>query len=443
MSVSTRTRLIEHVRVPLHRDGYALAANSAFTAVTGLVYWIVAAHEYGPRDVGVNAALISSMMFLAGIAGLNLTNVVVRFLPEAGPRTARVAAIAYAVAGFAAVVVALVFVAGVGAWAPSLDFLGDDAALGGWFLLSTVGWCLFSIQDSVLTALGKAVWVPVENAVFALLKLGLLIVFASLLPVYGIFVSWTAAMLVSVACVNAVIFTRLVRRQVLRRHDEPAMFRNRAFGRYFAADYACSVAWMSATNLMPLVVTAVAGAAVNARYALAWAVALPLYAFAASIGMSLVLHGSRDRASLPALERKAALQGARVLLPTVLAAVLLAPHVLSLFGGDYAAEATTLLRLLALAALPYFVLTLALSVARVERRLRPAVLAWTTQAVLALALAAPLLDALGVTGAGVAWLGSQCAVAVGVLAVRARRGVLSPGIPAPASPPAGPAPRPR
>ena len=139
MSVSTRARLVEHVRIPLHRDGYALAANSAFTAVAGLAYWIVAAHQYSAHDVGVNAALISSMMFLAGIAGLNLTNVVGRFLPEAGSRTARLTAISYAVAGSAAACVALVFVLGAGAWAPSLDFLSDDQALGAWFVLSTSG----------------------------------------------------------------------------------------------------------------------------------------------------------------------------------------------------------------------------------------------------------------------------------------------------------------
>jgi O-antigen/teichoic acid export membrane protein len=420
VSVVTRARVIEHVRVPLHRDGYALAANSAFTAVAGLIYWIVAAREYSAHDVGVNAALISSMMFLAGIAGLNLTNVVVRFLPDAGRRTARLTAVSYVVAGCAAVGVALVFVLGAGVWAPSLDFRRDDQALGAWFVLSTLGWCLFAIQDSVLTALGKAVWVPVENAVFSLLKLGLVVAFATLLPVYGIFVSWTVGMLVAVAGVNVVIFGKLMRRHAARPDAETSSLRGPAFARYFAADYVCSVAWMSAINLMPLVVTAVAGATENAFYALAWAVSLPLYAFAANIGMSLVLHGARDRASLPALERKAALQGARVLLPSVLIAVVLAPEVLSLFGGNYPEKGTTLLRLLALGALPYFVLTLALSVARIERRLRPAMLAWGAQAILALGMAAPLLNALGVTGAGVAWLASQCLVAAGVLVFRLR-----------------------
>jgi O-antigen/teichoic acid export membrane protein len=234
-------------------------------------------------------------------------------------------------------------------------------------------------------------------------------------------------MLVSVVSVNAVIFTWLMPRRQPNAAEGLTTLRTRAFRRYFAADYMCSVAWMSGTNLMPLVVTAVAGPAANAGYALAWAVSLPLYAFAASIGMSLVLHGSREGASLPDLERKAALQGARVLLPSVLVAVALAPEILTLFGSGYSAAATTVLRLLALSAVPYFVLTLAISVARIERRLGPAVVAWAAQALLALGLAAPLVSALGVTGAGVAWFASQCTVAAVVLALRVRRHVLSLG----------------
>src|SRR5947209_9587161 len=82
-------QLLEHIRIPLHRDGYALALNSAFTAATGLVYWILAAKTYSAHAVGINSALISSMMFLAGISSLNLPNILVRVLPESGRRTSR------------------------------------------------------------------------------------------------------------------------------------------------------------------------------------------------------------------------------------------------------------------------------------------------------------------------------------------------------------------
>src|SRR4051812_4784919 len=420
LGAGVASRLAEHVRTPLHRDAYALGLSSGSTAAAGLVYWIVAANAYRPHALGVNAALISSMMFLAGVASLNLPNIVVRFLPEAGGRTTRLVAYSYAAAAALALVAVVVFLAGIGAWAPRLGFLRRDPALELWFALSTVAWCVFTIQDGVLTALGRAVWVPVENAGFSLLKLALLAVLAAVLPLYGIFVSWTIAMLVAVGAVNIVVFRRLTRRGTPAATGAAVRLRDRAFLRYFAADYVSTVAWLSAANLMPVIVTAQAGATTNAYYALAWAVALPLYAFAANIGTSLVLHATLEPGALATLTRKAARQGVQLLLPLVAGIVLLAPLLLSLFGGDYAQRSTPLLRLLAAAAIPYFVLVLTVSAARVRRRLRIAVVAMGAQATLTLTLVAPLLDRFGVTGAGVAWLGSQCAAAAGVLAVRAR-----------------------
>ncbi len=410
-----RTRLLEHVRMPLHRDGYALALNTAFTAATGLLYWILAAKTYSAHAVGVNSALISSMMFLAGIASLNLPNILVRFLPESGRRTVRRVILSYAAAMTLALCTAAVFIIWVGRWAPRLGFLHADRGLQEWFLFSTLAWCVFVIQDSVLTALGRAVWVPVENAVFSVLKLGLLAAVAASMPLYGIFVSWTIAMLVSVAAVNLIIFLRLMRPARGWASAAVLNIRDRAFARYFAADYICSVAWLSTTLLMPVVVTAAVGATTNAYWALAYAVALPFYAFAQNIGTALMLHGTNDRAALPTLARKAARQGARVLLPSVALLAVLAPYLLSLFGGKYPERSTTLLRLLALGALPNFVLVLAVSIARVQRRLRRAVIACCTEAALALSLATPLLHALGVVGAGIAWVGSQSLVAFGLL----------------------------
>ncbi|WP_051324521.1 lipopolysaccharide biosynthesis protein [Candidatus Solirubrobacter pratensis] len=414
-------RFIEHVRIPLHRDAYALALSSGLTAATGLVYWIVAAYVYSPHAVGVNSALIASMMFLAGISSLNLPNIIVRFLPEAGSRTLRLVASSYAAAALLAAVAATVFLVGVSAFAPKLGFLRGHGSMQLWFAVSSLAWCIFTIQDGVLTALGRAVWVPVENAGFSLLKLGLLVGTAALAPVYGIFVSWTIATLVAVICVNLLIFQRLAKTAPRARAGGLIVLRDRAFARYFAADYVCSVAWVSACNLMPVVVTAVAGATTNAYYALAWAVSLPVYAIAANIGTSLVLHGTMDPPSLGVLRRQAAVQGARVLVPIVLVLIVGAPYILALFGGDYAERSATLLRLLAIGTLPYLVLVLAVSAARVRRRLRTAVIAMSSQAVLALALVAPLLDRFGVTGAGVAWLASQCVVAAGLLLVGSRR----------------------
>jgi O-antigen/teichoic acid export membrane protein len=414
----------------LHRDGYALALNAAFTAATGLVYWIIAARNYSAHSVGVNSALISSMMFVAGVACLNLPNVLVRFLPHSGRRTQKRVVGSYCVAAVVALCAAAIFVLGVTAWAPRLSFLRSDHGLQAWFVFSTIAWCLFAIQDSVLTALGRAVLVPIENAVFSVVKLGLLVALATSMRGYGIFVSWTLAMLVSVIGVNLIIFARLIPRRANDARTGVISMRDRAFLRYFAADYACSIAWLSAANLMPLIVTAASGATTNAYWALAYAVMLPLYVFAQSIGTSLILHGSTDSAELPTLTRKAALQGMRVLVPVVVLLLLVAPYLLSLFGRTYAEHSTTVLRLLALGALPNFVLALTVSVARVQRRLRRAVVAVAAEAGVSLGLATPLVHATGATGAGIALLTAQCLVAAALL-LTARRWMFVP-VPEPA-----------
>ncbi len=411
-----RSRFGAHARVPLFRDGYALALNSAVTAVLGLAYWVVAAHVYSPYVVGINSALIAAMMFVAGIATLNLSNVLVRFLPEGGDRARRFVAGSYAVTAATAALLSAVLVFKLVELPEELRFFNDVSGLAPAFAVATIVWCIFVLQDAVLTGIGRAVWVPLENGVFAVLKLGLLVAFAGVLSEFGIFASWAIAMGLCVIGVNVIMFARLLPE---RRGGAvaPNLVRTRAFAGYFVADWACAISWLAGTTLLPVVVTSVAGADTNATFALSWAVAFPLYAVSTAIGTALVVHGSKSPGDLPALIRQSFWQGAAILGACVAVLVIAAPLALQLFGDDYAAEGATLLRILALGALPNLVVALWLARARVLRRLRlPAVLL-CGQAVLTLILVGPLLNSLGATGAGVAWAIGQTALAAGVLAV--------------------------
>jgi O-antigen/teichoic acid export membrane protein len=164
-----------------------------------------------------------------------------------------------------------------------------------------------------------------------------------------------------------------------------------------------------------VIVTAAAGATINAYWALAYAVALPLYSISTNIGTSLLLHGTAERSALPVLVRKAAIQGGWLLIPAAVLVAALAPYLLALFGPSYARHSAAALRLLAIGALPNFLIVLAVNIARVKRRMARAVIALGMEAVIALGLAAPLLGAMGVTGVGVGWACAQVVVALGLL----------------------------
>ena len=272
----SRAQVLAHLRVPLHRDGYALTLNSAITSVVGLLYWVIAAHLYSPRVVGMNSALIAAMQFVAGVATLNLANVLVRFLSEIGSGARRLLLAGYAATAVAATAGSIVFLAVAGGLSEQLRFVGTSMALMLTFGAATIAWCVFVLQDGALTGLGRAVWVPVENAIFAAAKVVLLLAFATLVPTYGIFVSWTVAMMLSVAGVNVLLFGRLLKRPA---PGAPSgdLGPPRALARYFAADLVCALAWIASTTLLPVIVTGVEGATINAAFALAWAVAFPLY----------------------------------------------------------------------------------------------------------------------------------------------------------------------
>src|SRR4051794_41665099 len=100
------------------------------------------------------------MMFLAGVAGLNLPNVVVRFLPEAGRLTARLVAASYVITAAIAAVAATIFVAGAPAWAPRLDFVSSSTPLAVGVVVAAVAGTGVVLPDGGLTRLRRAVVGP-------------------------------------------------------------------------------------------------------------------------------------------------------------------------------------------------------------------------------------------------------------------------------------------
>jgi O-antigen/teichoic acid export membrane protein/aminoglycoside phosphotransferase (APT) family kinase protein len=411
-------RLRAQLRVPLFRDGYALVLNSGLTALMGAVYWLLAAHEFSARTLGINSAALSATMFLAGVSQLNLMSALLRFVPVSGAAARRLVVSSYGVSVALGVVTATVFIAGVTRWAPNLGFLQQPAFVA-WFLAATAAWCVFNLQDSVLTGVGRAVLVPVENQIFSTAKIVLLLALATASPRYGIFASWTAALVLSLVPVNLLVFMRLLPAHARAdgRHARPP---SRAqLARYVSADCLASLFWLAATSLMPVIVLAFVGATPTAWFSMAWMIAMPLFLMSINGGAALVVAGAREEHRLDQYARQALRQTLRMVVPAALALAVAAPLVLRLFGAQYAAGATTTLRLLSLAAIPNAVVALAVSARRVRRDMRAVVLLTASQCGLVLAVGVALLRHGSIAGVGAAWLVASTLVAGAVVAIDA------------------------
>lgn len=400
-------RLTAHSRQPLYRNAYALIASSGVTSVLGLGYWVLAARIFPAEAVGFNAAAISAMMFLAGLAQLNLISVLVRFVPETGRLASRLILGAYGISIVVALAASLIFLAGLRLWTPALGGMSSSAWLVVWFVASTMAWCVFVLEDSAMTGLRRATWVPVSNGIFAVSKIALVVVLAGFAPTYGIFGSWTLALAVSLIFTNVLIFSRLIPRHAATAAASSIGLPLRSIARYLSADYVASLFWLTCTTLLPVIVTSVAGVRVNAYFYLAWQIGYSLHILSISTGSSFIVEAVISRDELAEYSRRVFRHNLRIVVPAATAVALFAPYLMQVFGSAYAAEGTTLLRLLAVAAVPFSIVSLAISVARVQRRMRRVVAVLAAMCAMVLFLTEILLRNLGLTGVGIAWLTAQ------------------------------------
>ncbi|WP_233518536.1 polysaccharide biosynthesis protein, partial [Streptomyces corynorhini] len=329
----------------------------------------------------------------------------------------------YAVSSLVVSVACVVFLATLDRWGPSYAPLRGLTA-GLVFTASCVAWALLTLQDGVLTGLRRAFWVPVGNAVFSIGKLLLLAAFATAMPVLGVFVSWAAAIALSVLPLGWLVFRRLIPRQAAADRDrEPP--RAADIGRFLAGDSVGALFSLAMINLLPVLVAVRFDSAHNAFFYTAYTVGGTMEFMAINMASSLTAHASHSPDRLAEGVRGALRRMALLLTPVVLVLVVFAPQILAPFGADYARHGTTVLRLLAAAALPRVVVELYIGVLRVQGRTGMLAALQGTMCVLVLGSALYLLGPAGISGAGLAVLLSMTLVAL--IAAPGLRAALRPG----------------
>jgi O-antigen/teichoic acid export membrane protein len=429
-----KARLASHLRTPLYRNAYALIASAAATSGLGMVFWVLAARYYPAEAVGLNSAAVAAVTLLAGVSQLSLNNALVRYIPVAGRATGRLVGRAYLLCAAVATAAALAFYAGLGWWAPALRSLAGEPIWLLGFVFINVSWCLFALQDSVLTGLRRAAWVPVENTLFALVRIGLLVALAGVWPSHGIFVAAAVPIVLALVPVGFLVFRRLIPEHARAAGGPGAgpAIRPQQVAEFVAGNYVGSLFFLAATNLLPILVASLAGAAANAYFYLPWMIFVNLQMVALNMAVSLTVEASLDRERLAAHAYRALRHTARLLVPLAAAVALGAPYLLRAFGREYAAEGAGLLRLLALALIPNVAVALSLGLARAQNRVGAIILIQASVCLLLLGFSLAWLPRLGITAVGWASLAGQGLVAAYLsaawlwpIARRGRRAALS------------------
>ncbi len=356
--------MADHDADRMNRNATALVASSVITAALGLLFWIVAARVLPTAEVGTGTAIVTSIVLLGNLATLGLRNGLIRFIAAAGVGAGRFIATSYALCATVAVAVAAGFAFGTPWWAHELTMLRHDLLTGAAFAAGTAVWTVFVLQDNVLTGLRHAVWVPIENVAYSVLKLALLAALVGA-GAWALPLAWCVPALAMIVPVNVLIFRRLLPGH--RRAPAEPIFSRRAIARFAAGDFGSDLVRMLGAEVVVLVVLGMRGAEDTAYVFFAITIAASGQLVSNNIVTAFVAESAARPAAAADLARRAGLNIGRLIVPGALIGAVAAPLVLGALGSAYVDNGTTLLRLLLLDSIPLAVAALATGWARYER----------------------------------------------------------------------------
>jgi hypothetical protein len=325
------------------RGAIALMLSAGATGVLNYAFWTFAAHRQGAAAVGRMSAEVSSITFLATVAGLNLSMIFGRFLPVAGWRARRLIATGYGISSLASLSAALIFLA-----TPLAKGLIIGGAAGRVaFVVCVILTDLFNIQDGALIGFGRFEWIPVENASVSLARL-------ALLPVAAIFLSasesvlgtWFLPMALAVVVVNIFNLGPLASGSMRRRPNLP---RVGELSHLIAVGAISGSLTATVTIFLPAFVTDRLGAAQGGYFYVPWMITSMAVLLIINITTSMVREVTANPQKAGVAIRRSVSFAAVVIVAVMMFCFFMARLVLTPLGPNFVTYGAPLMRWVGLA----------------------------------------------------------------------------------------------
>ena len=261
-----------HLRTPLFANAYFLMGRTAVNAVSGFLFWWLAALFYEKTEVGLTAAIIAAAGLITSFSTLGLGFGIIRFLPSAAENSARLINYSFTLSGSVGMLLALVFIVGVGLWSPALLVLQNQMPFLVSFALLVTASSIIPLLDRTFMAKRSARYAFVMTAIVAVLKVAFLVSFffaASSFAIVG------AIALATVLTVIVSLFILLPKSHGIS--YRPSFVARMAGGsemlRYSIGSYGADLLASVPGLVLPLIVINVLGEAANADFYIAWMIA--------------------------------------------------------------------------------------------------------------------------------------------------------------------------
>ncbi len=412
--------LAQSFQDPLRRNSIYLMATHGVLGLFGFFFWKIADMQYGTPAVAQATTLVSAVLLLHILARLGLDIGLIRFLPEEADKPGMINT-AFTIVGLISAVLSLLLVVGVAVWATgsSLYLVAENMGYAFLFIVFTVGTTLVELMRQGVFVAGRSTQSSLVLEVVAGVRLLLLPALVAVGSI-GIFVSWGLAGMASLVVGLALVV-------VFQKDYRPVLnVRRNVVGRmvrFSTGNYVAETLREMPGFLLPIIVSFVFGGAVAsgedpsmaAYFYIAWTIASGIMMIAYATGSSLLAEGATDPRGFGAASLRAFQFMLLLLILAIVFVFLLGGPLLRWFGQDgdtgYVDNGLWLLRLLTLSGVPIAINTIYVTYKRMQRKLAPVILVYGFVASLTIGVGYALLDRMGLTGIGIAWLASNSAVA--------------------------------
>jgi O-antigen/teichoic acid export membrane protein len=401
--------VVEHIKSPLYRNSFFLMANTVVTSGLGFFFWMVVARFYTEAEVGWGSAVISAISLLALLSVPGFGAALIRFLPKAEKPQEMINA-CFTISGAIAVVLAVIFVAGLDVWSPALAFIKHNIIFAAAFVLFVLAQTLTGMMASVFIARRRADFSLYKNTIFSLLKIPLPILLVLFFHTFGIAASWGIASAVALAVALFFFVPRV------QPHYRPVPgFSPEVIGgmwHYSAGSYPARLFDSAPGLILPVLVVNLLGAEQNAYFYVAWTIAVLLFSIPAASARSLFAEGAHFEEDLRGNVAKTLKFVFIILVPAVILVLLVGKWLLLLFGASYSASGLMLLRVLAVSGLFVGVNNIYTTTLRVEDRLTELTFIVGFTALAVLLGSYLVMPRAGLVGIGYVWLAVQGVVGI-------------------------------
>lgn len=340
-----------------------------------------------------------------------------RFLPVSGNQTRSFVRRAYVMCVTFALIASVVYIAS----GLAHRFIPSSIVWRAFFVVSVVMWTIFILQDSALVGLRSSRWVPVENIGYAVLKLALLPVMVALVAREGIVVSWSAPVALAIAGVTWYLFAKRIPEHETLGGPSESLPTTRELILLAGAQYATLLFGVFTPAIVSLIVIDRLGAVANAHYYVPALISGGLVLAMVSILKSFLVEATFEPHALRHHSNVTIGAMASLLVPGILIGEIFAPGLLRIFGSQYAAEGTTLLRLLLLSVPMIAISMLYGTFAWLDKRVWPMAIRDAASSAIYFIVVLALIGHLGIVSVGIASLVSSSVLGAVFLPILIRR----------------------